>query len=64
MTDLELRAIGLLPLHDLPNKQGFSFIGVKFDGSEATCHVELDESGFHEVAGSANYGELLGWHYL
>lgn len=63
-TDIQLRALGLLPLRDLPNKEGFVFIGVLKDGSEATCNVTLDENGWHRVAGSATYNQLIGWRHL
>jgi hypothetical protein len=51
-------------LKDLPNHNGFKFIGVKKDGTCVDCHVERDsQTNTHFVAGGAGFDELQGWKY-
>jgi len=46
---------------DLPNIDGFEFIGITGDG-EKKCHVVQDpETTCHYVDGEAKYCELLSW---
>ena len=52
------------PLANLPNQNGFKFIGVKKDGACVDCHVTFDKDvGIHVVAGGAQFDELQGWKY-
>ena len=48
-------------LKDLPNSQGFAFIGVLKNGLSAKCRVIKLPSGTHEIQGEAKYSELEGW---
>ena len=52
------------PLANLPNHNGFKFIGIKKDGTCVDCHVTFDKAaGIHVVAGGAQFDELQGWKY-
>lgn len=49
----------LRPLASIPNKDGFTIIGVRRDGAEATLTVYFDQkAGIHKVPG---YSDLVGW---
>ncbi len=48
------------PLASLPNRVGFSFVGLLRNGQIVRCHVVLDESKCHRVEG-AKFSELQGW---
>lgn len=51
-------------LADLPNREGFKFIGVRKDGTTVDCQIATDpETGTFRVAGGAVYEELTGWRY-
>lgn len=52
----------LRPLALLPNTPGYTFTGVRHDGTYCACHVVLDiAAGIHKIAGDATYSELKGW---
>lgn len=46
------------PLASIPNKEGYTLIGIRQDGSEALLSVYLDDDGTYKVPG---YAELVGW---
>lgn len=52
-------------LAELPNQQGFAFIGVKRDGSEVSCVVARHHGGSHYVRlagpGALLFSELIAW---
>jgi len=51
-------------LIDLPNQEGFKFIGVTHDGEELNCVVMKNPSGCHSVyddRGTPVFLELQGW---
>lgn len=49
----------LRPLASIPNKDGFTIIGVRRDGAEAKLTVYFDQkAGIHRVPG---YDDLVGW---
>ena len=55
-------------LRDLPNQEGFKFIGVFLDGSEHECRVFKNAVGIHSVERSADHEpcffKLYGWRPL
>lgn len=52
----------LRPLASIPNKEGFTLIGVRRDGAEAELTVYVDEvDGLYKVPG---YADLVGWKWL
>jgi len=59
-SDTQLRRAGFHPLADLPNRSGFTFIGIRHDGTEANCNIQL-VGGFHSVRGDARYDDLAAW---
>lgn len=48
-------------LQNLPNRDGFEFIGIKNNGEQAACHIHRREDGIHVVAGEACFADLIGW---
>lgn len=48
---------------DLPNIDGFEFIGMTVDG-EKKCHVVRDKCGTMYVDGEAKYCDLNWWREL
>lgn len=58
MSNRFIRA-GWRELGDLPNQEGFRFIGVLADGTEVSCVVKRDEVGMHR----AHHGETGEWMY-
>lgn len=59
--DQQLKDLGLRPIHDLPNKHGFKFIGRMRTGHDRDCCVERDsDTGLHHVIG-CEFGDLIGW---
>lgn len=49
----------VLPLSELPMKDGFKFIAVYFDGSEKVQSVYKDkETGTHRILNETN---IIGW---
>lgn len=52
-------------LKDIPNEHGFSFIGVKRDGSEVDCYVHNTIDSGHVVMTCYTLkrinGDLVGW---
>lgn len=48
------------PLADLPNTEGYRFIGVRWDLSHVPCVVRRREDGMHVVHGE-DFEALLGW---
>ena len=49
------------PLIDLPNLDGFQFLGITPDGAAIPCTVRRDPAtGLHSIEG-AMYAELAGW---
>jgi len=53
-------------LRNLPNKEGFEFIGVKADTNElVNCKVCKDKDGFHYVTNVNTqercFKKLIGW---
>lgn len=62
-SDMQLRAAGLKPLADLPNKHFFAFTGMSRKGEEMLCYVALNpHSSLHEVVGH-DFNDLIGWKY-
>ncbi len=59
-SDLQLQRMGLKPMSQLPNRQGFAFTGVLRDGTCVKCHVVKFPSSGHCVAGAA-FSDLIGW---
>lgn len=48
-------------LSDLPNQEGFKFVGVLQD-NRVDCYVKKDpQTGLHSVAGGAKFSDLIGW---
>lgn len=56
---------GWRELGDLPNQEGFRFVGVMADGTEVACVVSRDEAGLHracrEGTGEWMFPRLNGW---
>ena len=53
-----------LRLIDLPNREGFKFIGVCKDDTEMECYVWKDETGCHTVRdreGNRVFKQLKAW---
>ena len=48
------------PLASIPNKEGFTLVGVRKDGTEALLSVYMDEGGNFTVPG---YADLVGWRW-
>lgn len=48
------------PLDNLPNQDGYEFIGVTRDGSLRRCKVFRGDDGLHRVRG-VRYADLQGW---
>lgn len=52
-------------LRDLPNQEGYRFIGVDLDGAEHECVVAKDNIGCHTVKrisdGAPFFFKLYGW---
>lgn len=58
-SDLQLRRLGLCPMTDLPNREGFRFMGRTRDGQEIECVVARNFlTKLHSVA---EYDRLVGW---
>lgn len=54
-----------LPLYDIPNRDGFQFIGLRVDSTEARCVVRKDEKMHaHFVDGEARFVELKAWRFI
>lgn len=52
----------LKPIRDLPDVEGFEFIGVDKDGREVLCRMrQLVTSGKFYIAGTTAFTELIGW---
>lgn len=50
-------------LKDLPNKDGYEFIGIDKSGNNHKCSIYKDENGIHRVTG-IEYKELAGWNRI
>ena len=50
-------------LRDLPNHEGFKFVGINHDGNSGNCHVVKEKSGNHTVAGDFMFYQLVGWKH-
>jgi hypothetical protein len=51
-------------VRDLPNRDGFVFIGVNGEGKEALCIVRQDpKTKCHYVDGLIKLCDLTGWRY-
>lgn len=48
------------PVGELPNQDGFRFLGVCRDGSRLACSVVKGGDGMHRVSG-VEFPELVGW---
>jgi hypothetical protein len=48
-------------LCDLPNQEGFKFVGINHDYKRGNCFVTKDRAGMHTVKGDFNWFELMGW---
>jgi hypothetical protein len=60
-SDMQLRAQGLKPLADLPNKHWFGFIGRMRTSHERDCYVAWNATkGTFGVIG-CEFGDLIGW---
>jgi hypothetical protein len=55
----------MLKLKDLPNTQGFEFVGIAKDGNEIPCYVHNSlDSGYIVLSCHTNnrmYDKLKGW---
>ena len=55
-------------LKDLPNKQGFEFVGITSIGNEIPCYVHRSTTGCYIVLSAYTdrriYSELIGWREL
>ncbi len=51
------------PLADIPNTQGFRFIGLTKDGREVACTVTRRADGSHTLADNA-FSSLAKWRNL
>lgn len=50
------------PLRNIPNMDGFQFIGIAHDGSEHYCHVKRRDDGLHYMcSNTALYSDLRDW---
>ena len=56
-SDLQLQRLGIRPLASIPNKEGFVFVGVRRDLSEAQLTVKLVDG--HYTCDC--WTELVGW---
>lgn len=43
---------------DIPNVEGFKFIGIQNDGSFVDCVVKKDNKGLHYID---NFKNIIGW---
>jgi len=59
-SDLQLRRLKIQPLANIPNKEGFVFIGVRRDLTEAELTVKLVDG--HYTCDC--WSELVGWKRL
>lgn len=60
-SDLQLQSLGLKPMSDLPNRDGFAFTGMTRVGGLVSCHVtKCGTTGLHSVVG-ALFNDLIGW---
>ena len=48
-------------LRDLPNQDGFEFIGITAMGHTGNCIVKKMADGCHVVQGDYCFGDLAGW---
>lgn len=55
--------LGEMPLGDLPNQDGYEFIGVRKDGTHCNCVIRQGDDGLHYIEGEVTYWELRGWKY-
>lgn len=53
----------IVPLEQIPNTDGFKFIGIDKDGGKHYCIVRRKESRgpFYMGSNTITYGELIGW---
>ena len=48
-------------LQDLPNIEGFRFVGITHDNERKECFVAKDLMGCHTIKGEATWFDLDGW---
>jgi hypothetical protein len=48
-------------LQDLPNIEGFRFVGITHDNERRECFVAKDLMGCHTIKGEATWFDLDGW---
>jgi len=48
-------------LQDLPNIEGFRFVGITHDNERKECFVAKDLMGCHTIKGEAMWFDLDGW---
>ncbi len=50
-------------LADLPNKEGFTFVGIDYDHKQHRCTVKKNNIGCHEVHNEFGpfWSNLMGW---
>jgi len=48
-------------LQDLPNIEGFRFVGITHDNERKECFVAKDLMGCHIIKGEATWFDLDGW---
>lgn len=57
-----------LPLSDIPNVEGFRFIGIAKDDKRIVCYVKQNEAGQHEARdesdGSNCFHRLAYWEII
>lgn len=53
--------IHIRPLRDLPNQEGFKFIGLTNNNDLGMCEVIKNDKGMHVISGEYTYLELKGW---
>ncbi len=48
-------------LADIPNQEGYKFIGINHDDVEGECYVAKDALGMHTVKGAFTWFDLKSW---
>ncbi len=61
--DQQALKLGAKPLSFIPNRDGFEFVGVRHDGTEAACVLKKTERGAFVISGGAQPHEITGWRY-
>jgi hypothetical protein len=46
---------------DLPNLEGFKFVGINHDYKRGNCYVTTNKRGMYTVKGDFGWMDLIGW---